>query len=109
MSALPDDAVCVLISNLPDAATAERIAARLLDERLVACVNLQAPCRSWYRWDGRHQADDERPVWFKTSPARAAAAMRRLAELHPYEVPEILRLDTTASAAYAAWVTEETG
>ena len=98
----------VLISNFPDEASARDACTRLLEERLIACANLQAPCRSLYRWDGRTQDGTEIPVWVKTSAGCAERARRRLAELHPYDVPEILMLEPRAHAPYAAWVEGET-
>jgi periplasmic divalent cation tolerance protein len=43
------------------------------------------------------------------APAQASPALvDRLRALHPYEVPEILTLEASASAAYAAWLHTET-
>jgi periplasmic divalent cation tolerance protein len=98
----------VLISNFPDEFSARDACTRLLEERLIACANIQAPCRSLYRWEGRTQDGSEVPVWVKTSVSRATQARLRLAALHPYDVPEILVLTTEANAAYASWVEGET-
>jgi periplasmic divalent cation tolerance protein len=42
----------LVLTNLPDRAAAERIADLLVEQRLAACVNVLAPCRSVYRWKG---------------------------------------------------------
>ena len=68
---------------------AARIARTLVDERLVACANILAPCRSIYRWQGKIEEADEVPTILKTSEASADALIARLAELHRYEVPAI--------------------
>ena len=48
---------CLLVmTNLPDAASADALARRLVDARLAACVNCLAPCRSVYRWNGRRRS-----------------------------------------------------
>ncbi|MEZ5653451.1 MAG: divalent-cation tolerance protein CutA [Burkholderiaceae bacterium] len=102
------DALVLLISNFPDEQAARAACSRLLDERLIACANIQAPCRSLFCWDGQPQDESEVPVWIKTRPELASAACARLAQLHPYSVPEILVLDARAPIAYAAWVGAET-
>jgi periplasmic divalent cation tolerance protein len=46
-------------------------------------------------------------VILKTSAGGATRCMARLAELHPYELPEIVELDpASVSAPYASWIRE---
>ena len=40
----------LVLTNLPDDASAQALATALVSERLAACVNILAPCRSTYRW-----------------------------------------------------------
>jgi hypothetical protein len=42
----------LILTNLPDEASAQALATALVSERLAACVNMLAPCRSTYRWQG---------------------------------------------------------
>ena len=80
------------------------IARRLVEEGLVACGNV-LPCRSVYRWEGRVQDEAEFVVLLKTLAGHAPAAERRLAELHAYATPAILRLPVLhANEDYVAWV-----
>lgn len=100
-----EDAVLVAVGNAPDASTAERIAQALVAERLAACVNLLAPCRSVYRWEGAVESAEEVPLLIKTTALRWAALQARYAQLHPYQVPELLAWPPArALPAYAAWV-----
>jgi len=99
------DAVLVAIGNAPDAASAGRIAQALVAERLAACVNLLAPCRSVYRWEGAVEAADEVPLLIPTTADRWAALQARYAQLHPHRVPELLAWPASRGLpAYAAWV-----
>jgi periplasmic divalent cation tolerance protein len=99
----------VVLTNVPDTETATEIARRLVEARLAACVNVLAPCRSIYRWQGAVEDDAEVPLLIKTTRARYAELERELAALHPAEVPEILALPVAAGLpAYLAWAGAET-
>src|SRR5258707_13785474 len=80
----------LVLTNLPERAAAERLADALLEQRLAACVNILAPCRSVYRWEGALQHDEEHPLLIKTTAERYAALQRAIRAGHPYEIPEII-------------------
>jgi len=99
----------LVLTNLPDRAAAERIAEALIGQRLAACVNILAPCRSVYRWKGAVQHDEEHPVLIKTTAERYAALEQALRAAHPYELPEIIAVPIERGLpAYLAWVAGET-
>jgi periplasmic divalent cation tolerance protein len=100
----------LVLTNLPDRAAAERIADLLVEQRLAACVNVLAPCRSVYRWKGALQRDEEHPLLIKTTSERYAALEQALRAAHPYELPEIVALPIERGLpAYLEWVAAETG
>jgi len=99
----------LVLTNLPERAAAERIAAALIDQRLAACVNILAPCRSVYRWKGGVQHDEEHPMLIKTTAERYPALEQALRAAHPYELPEIIAVPIERGLpAYLAWVAGET-
>ena len=101
--------VLLVLTNLPDRPAAEKLAEALVSERLAACVNVLAPCRSVYRWKGALQNDEEIPVLVKTTAARYPALEAAIRANHPYELPEIVALPVERGlAAYLSWVAEET-
>ena len=105
--AMPD--TLLVLTNLPDSASAERIARRLVEQRLAACVNILAPCTSVYRWNAAIETATEVPLLIKTTRARYAELEAALAEAHPYELPEIVAVPLhTGLPAYLAWVGAET-
>jgi periplasmic divalent cation tolerance protein len=112
MGAMTSAAVtdCLLVlTNCPDVACAEAIAAQLVEARLAACVNMLAPCRSVYRWQGQVERADEVPLLIKTTAARYPALEAALRAAHPYEVPEIVALPVARGLPdYLAWVAAET-
>ena len=93
----------------PDLEVAGRIARALVDDRLAACASLLPGLTSIYRWRGEVQEDAEVLLLIKTSSERLADLERRVAELHPYEVPEIIALDPAhVEPRYLAWLQSET-
>lgn len=99
----------LVITNLPDRASAEAMAERLVQARVAACVNLLAPCRSVYRWEGRVQSEEEHPLLVKTTVAAYPALEAAIRASHPYELPEIIAVPVERGLpAYLAWVDAET-
>ncbi len=99
----------LVITNLPDRAAAEKLADALVTQRLAACINILAPCRSVYRWRGAVQHEEEHPVLIKTTREGYAALEAQIRALHPYELPEIVALPIERGLpAYLDWVAAET-
>jgi periplasmic divalent cation tolerance protein len=99
----------LVLTNLPDRAAAERLAGALVEQRVAACVNILAPCKSVYRWKDAVQHDDEHPVLIKTTAERYAALEAAIRAVHPYELPEIIAVPVERGLpAYLAWVEAET-
>ena len=99
----------LVLTNLPDAASAERIARLLVEQRLAACVNILAPCTSVYRWNDAIETAAEVPLLIKTTRARYAELQAALAEAHPYELPEIVAVPVMQGLpGYLDWVEFET-
>ena len=98
----------LILTTMPNDDRADKVARTLVDERLAACVNVHGAMNSTYRWKGAVERDAERQLVIKTTRARLGALERRLRELHPYELPELVVVEAAASQAYADWVTEQT-
>ena len=99
----------LVLTNLPDEAGAQALAAHLVSERLAACVNVLAPCRSVYRWQGRIETAQEVPLLIKTTTARYAALETVIRARHPHELPELIAVPVAHGLPeYLTWVAEET-
>ncbi len=99
----------LVITTLPDRASAERIAAALVTAGVAACINVLAECSSVYRWQGKVERATEVPLLIKTSRGAYARLEQSLRALHPYEVPEIIALPLDAGLPeYLDWVAQET-
>lgn len=100
----------IVITTLPDAEHAATLAARLVEERLAACVNILAPCTSVYRWQDRIETAAEVPLLIKTVAACYPALETAIRANHPYELPEIVAVPAERGLpAYLDWVAAETG
>nr|WP_247711987.1 divalent-cation tolerance protein CutA [Qipengyuania qiaonensis] len=83
----------------PDAACAERIGRVLVEEGLIACINIGGPIRAIFSWDGAIGEGEEIPGLLKTSAAKLDHAVARLEQLHPYDSPAILGWRCEAAGA----------
>ncbi|MBY6204383.1 divalent-cation tolerance protein CutA [Halomonas denitrificans] len=100
----PDDLLLVH-TTCADVGQARTLSEALVDRRLAACVTVGAAVGSTYPWGGAIQHDEEIPLTLKTTRAALPALKAALAELHPYDVPEVLAVPVVdASDDYAAWV-----
>jgi periplasmic divalent cation tolerance protein len=103
-----NSAVVILITA-PDGEVTASIGRTLVEERLVACVNVVPGLTSIYRWKGELQVDTEVLMLAKARRADVGAIAARVAELHPYEVPEVVATEIVAGlGAYLDWVQDET-
>jgi periplasmic divalent cation tolerance protein len=101
--------IALILVTAPDGQIAETLARSLLQERLVACVNIVPGLRSLYRWEGRVQGSDEVLMLLKARKRDVQAVAERVRELHPYEVPEVIATEITGGLeAYLDWVGAET-
>jgi periplasmic divalent cation tolerance protein len=91
----------------PDETTARQIASQLVTRRLAACANI-FPISSAYWWQGAVQEEGEWVSVLKTRLELESALEQAVQELHPYEVPCILRFEVRANEAYERWVEEST-
>ena len=98
----------LILTNCPDEAVANAIALAVVEEGLAACVNLLPRVQSIYRWQGVVESASEVPLLIKANAANYPALEQRIAELHPYELPEIIALPITRGLpAYLNWLAEK--
>jgi len=100
----------VVLCNCPDADTAHGLAEGLVQDELAACVNVIQGVRSFYRWEGAVQSDQEYTLLIKTSADRYPQLESVLQQRHPDDVPEILALPVERGLrSYLDWVDASTG
>jgi len=85
------------------------LAKTLVEERLVACVNIVPGLRSIYWWQGKVEDEPEVLCIMKTRSNLFESLRDRVRELHSYEVEEIIALPIVAgNPPYLDWITENT-
>ena len=95
--------------TVPDVKAARKLAKPLVEEGLAACVSIVPGVRSIYRWEGKTCDEQELLLVVKTRRSCFEALERRVRELHPYSVPEVIALPIVeGSAPYLDWLAATT-
>jgi periplasmic divalent cation tolerance protein len=99
----------VIIITASNEEEAVRIARSLLEERLVACVNIHPKVRSLYWWEGKIQDEGEAMMVIKSRRELFGEVIKKVKEIHSYTVPEIIALPIIeGSEDYLRWIQEVT-
>ncbi len=87
----------------------ENIANAVLKEKLVACVNIIEEVKSKYWWNGELNTDIESLLIMKTRDELVDSVIRKIKEVHPYQVPEIISIEIKeGNIDYLEWIKKET-
>jgi len=98
----------VVYITAADETEARKIGRTLVEERLVACVNIH-PVQSIYRWQGRVEESKEFAILAKTSNGMVGKVINRVKGLHSYHVPDIVSWQIEkGNPDYLKWIGEST-
>ncbi|MHB0878395.1 MAG: divalent-cation tolerance protein CutA [Anaerolineae bacterium] len=104
MEASPRYRLVIVTAPVP---IAESLASTLVEERLVACVNIVPGVISIYRWQGRLEREAEALLLMKTDESHLDLLEQRVKELHPYDVPEVIAVPLAeGNGGYLRWLDE---
>jgi periplasmic divalent cation tolerance protein len=88
---------------------AEHIAHTLVEKCLAACVQIDGPITSVYRWQGKVEQAQEWRCVIKSRSALFVDIVGAIREIHSYEVPEIVATQIDfLDESYRQWLEEET-
>jgi len=99
-----EQGACIILTSVECEVDASKLAKSLVNEGLAACVQISAPGKSLYQWQGKLQCEDEYYLSIKITDAASEPVIAWLKQNHPYEVPEILRLSAESSREYLEWM-----
>jgi periplasmic divalent cation tolerance protein len=86
----------------------KKIARKLLEEKLASCINIVPRIDSIYLWRGKIEEDSESIMLIKTKSDLVERVIKRIEELHSYEIPCILEIAVNnASKNYLNWIDSE--
>ncbi|MEK7137503.1 MAG: divalent-cation tolerance protein CutA [Patescibacteria group bacterium] len=89
---------------------AKRIGRALVEEHLVACVNILENARSMYFWKGKLEEGNEAILFAKTRADLVHKVIDRVKKLHTYDCPCIVSLPILeGNPEFCSWIEEETG
>jgi periplasmic divalent cation tolerance protein len=95
----------LVMCTCPDDVAAAKIATAVVTERLAACVNRIPRVVATFWWKDQVQTDTEALLLIKTVDRLLEPLMKRIHDLHPYEVPEVIKLPIEGgSELYLAWI-----
>ncbi|CAH1201203.1 Divalent-cation tolerance protein CutA [Candidatus Nitrotoga sp. BS] len=103
------DEILLVLTNLPNRESAQRVANALIESRAAACINILAECTSVYRWQEKTETASEVPLLIKTTRAAYPQLEAVIHAHHPYELPEIIAVSVNAGLPdYLQWIARET-
>ncbi|MCX5642037.1 MAG: divalent-cation tolerance protein CutA [Candidatus Omnitrophica bacterium] len=96
---------CIVIITCPSQKDAGRIKDLLLENRLVACVNIIKGVRSFFWWKGTIDSASEVMLLAKTTRAKFKKIAACVTKVHPYDVPEIITIPIMdGNKPYLNWI-----
>ena len=97
----------VVLCTAPDEATAQDLAAKVLAEKLAACVTLMPNATSLYYWEGKLEQEYEVQMLLKSDTEHQQKLLECLKSHHPYQTPELLVLPVThGDNTYLSWLND---
>jgi len=96
--------VCFITSSPKQS---KEIAKTLVEEKLVACVNIISSITSIYTWKDKVEEDTEDLLICKTLSDNQDKVIEMIKKIHKYEVPETIFLPIIkGNEAYLKWINE---
>lgn len=99
--------ITLIMSNFVSPESARSVVRILMQEQIITCANIHAPHFSIYPWKDKVVEESETCVVFKGAWENKDKLIKRLREIHPYELPGIILLDAQTMPDYAAWLRGE--
>jgi len=93
------------ITTIDNIESAKKLAKVLLQQKLVACVNISNKMTSLYVWQEDLVEEAEFVLLMKTSASKIVELQAAILSLHAYDVPEFIVLSIeTGAPDYLNWI-----
>src|SRR5438445_12593023 len=94
----------IVLVTAPDVSVARKLGRAALDRRLIACANIVPRIESYYWWKGQIEHSTEILLLLKTTKRRLPKLHNLILEMHPYDTPEFVVLESLAvTERYLRW------
>ena len=92
----------LVLTTIDDKNKAKEIARFLVEKKVAACVNI-IEGNSFYMWKGKIEESRECLLFIKGKSF--AEIEKKIKEVHPYEIPEIIQLEISkGNEEYLRWI-----
>lgn len=96
---------CIVFVTIDSYEHARQIGRTLVSEQLIACCNIIPGLTSLFGWQGTVTEAQEYLMMLKTAHRLLPEVEKRVSELHPYDVPEIISVGMQESSLpYLRWM-----
>ena len=95
--------ILILYTTISNKYRAERIAKKLIKEKLAACVSLKE-INSFYTWEDDIQNDNEYEITIKSKPEKKNDLLRFLKIEIGYDIPQIIYKNFESEKSYYDWL-----
>ena len=98
----------MIISTYPNKISITKIANQLIENKIIACVNI-TKISSIYSWNDKIENTTEYLAIFKTTQKNKKTLKEKIRETHPYQVPEIAEIAiASTNPSYLKWLVGST-
>ena len=102
-------AIYIVYSFYKNITQAKKIARKVINNKLAACVNINNDINSIFIWKNKICDEKEIELSFKTNKKNVKPLIKFLESNHPYECPSIIALPTyETNNAFSIWVKNNT-
>ncbi|MFC1548636.1 divalent-cation tolerance protein CutA [Candidatus Omnitrophota bacterium] len=103
------DRICMVYVTASNKDEALAIGKKIVSMRLAACSNIHDGVKSFYRWEGKEQEDEEAVLIMKTRESLLPELEKAVKEAHSYTCPCIVAVPTAyVSKEFEEWILSET-
>eukprot|EP01023_Acetabularia_acetabulum_P018601 TRINITY_DN19398_c0_g2_i5.p1 TRINITY_DN19398_c0_g2~~TRINITY_DN19398_c0_g2_i5.p1 ORF type:complete len:179 (-),score=25.80 TRINITY_DN19398_c0_g2_i5:237-773(-) len=103
------EGVVAVYVTVPNMETGKKIAAKLVETKLAACVNIIPGLTSVYWWEDKVNEDPELLLMIKSQKKLLTDLTKQVQKIHPYDECEVIATDIVGgSPTYLQWVMDST-
>ena len=96
-----------IITTVDNIDLAKKIAHKLIEDELVACINIIPNVLSIYKWENRVNEDNELILFIKTTKENLNKVEEVILDLHTYTKPEIISFKINkGNKDYLNWMSD---